>query len=117
MARRHEPHRHLADRERLAISERLAAARGRRPEPRLHDGERLPRGEHMLMAGAGMIGMAVGDDGAGDATARIDMEAARPAIETAALHTEPAVELVRIHRAAFVEQNEYLVVETVNLLP
>ena len=69
VAGRHQPHRHAAHADRLAVAQLLEAAGRLRPEPRPHDGDGLRRRQHRAVAGPRMIGMAVGDDGALDRAA------------------------------------------------
>ena len=64
-----------ADLHRLAIGERLHAAGRLRPDPRAHDRQRLRRRQHMAMAAAGMVRVAVGDHGPVDAARGVDVEA------------------------------------------
>ena len=55
VAGRREPHRHVADLQGLAVAERLGAELRRAAEPRLHQGKRLSRGKHVIVAGARVI--------------------------------------------------------------
>ena len=68
-----------------------------RPHARLHDLDGLARGEHGAVAGAGVIAMAVGDDGAIDRARRVDEEAARLAKEPAVGRIEPLVDAGGAH--------------------
>jgi len=69
MAGRHEAHRDVADLDAVAVLERLLGGVGHVLEAGAHDGQRLGRGERILVARPGMIAMAVGNHGATDATA------------------------------------------------
>src|SRR5690606_21715896 len=75
----------------LAVAERLARAAGVVAIARLHDGERLGRGQDGAMAGPRVIAMAVGDDGAVGATRRVDVEIARNAVEAPGRDPEPVL--------------------------
>ena len=55
------------------------------------------RGEHVIVPGPRMIGMAMGDDRALGPAIRVDVEAARPAIEALPIDREPGVESVGSH--------------------
>ncbi len=67
----------------LAIGQRPAVIAGEiLAVAQAHDGQRLARRQHRAMAGAGVIGMAVGDHGAGHRPHRIDEEIARRAIKS-----------------------------------
>ena len=65
----------------LAVAHRLRARSKIVAIAQPHHVERFLRGEHRAMAGAGMVGMAVGNDGALDRADRVDMEAARLAAQ------------------------------------
>ena len=58
------------------------------------------RGEHMIVAGPRVVGVGVGDHGAGGGAMRIDMEAARPAEQPAPVDGEPGFEPISFHGAA-----------------
>ena len=64
-----DPHR-LAERRLLRRAGEVLAVAGR------HDAERLARRQHRAVAGAGMVGMAVGDQRPLDRPRRVDVEAA-----------------------------------------
>ena len=64
-----------------------------------------------MVAAAGVVRMTVSNHSAVDGAARIDVEAAGPAIEAVAIHREPGVEAVRMHTE---EQTVYCLVESVN---
>ena len=81
MARRDEAHAHIADADRLAIGCNLRRPRVILTIAQGHDVEGLGRGEHMGMAGPGVIGMAVGDERARYRTQRIDVKIPRRAIK------------------------------------
>ena len=85
----HQRHRHVADADRLAIGGRLSAAACSGPEPRLHDGERFPCCQHVVVPRPRMVGMAVGDDGAGRSAVGVDIEAAGAAIEAFGFDRKP----------------------------
>jgi hypothetical protein len=87
-----EPHGDAPDLQRLAIGQRLAVAEAPLPQPEAHDGQRVCRGEDGSMAGARVVRMAMGDDGAGDGPGGIDVEIARHAIETCGFGPEPGLE-------------------------
>ena len=55
------------------------------PEPGLHDRQGLVGGQDQLMARPGVVGMAMGDHGAGHGTHRINVEIPRRAIEAGGL--------------------------------
>ncbi len=90
MAGRREPHRDLADRQALAIGERLQRPACRPAVTRSHDRNRLGCGQHMPVAGARVIAMTVRDHGARRRLARIDMEIAWHAIEPRRTDLDPA---------------------------
>ena len=97
MARRHELQNHLADVQRLPIGCSLSAEAGRAAKSRFHESKRLPRGEHMIMPAAGVVGVGVSDHCPVDLTAWIDMEAARPAEQAVIIDCEPGLELISFH--------------------
>jgi len=59
----------------------LAAAREILAVAQRHDVQRLPRRHHRAVAGAGMVGMAVGHKGARHRAEGVDMETARGAVK------------------------------------
>ena len=69
-------HRDAAERQRLAIADRLRRAGEILAVAQPHDVERLLRRQHRAVAGARMIGMAVRDQRLVDRPGRIDVEAA-----------------------------------------
>src|SRR3546814_16486792 len=75
MARRHEAHADIADPDLFAIADGLRMSR--LAITRAHDGERLRRGEHMAVAAARMVRMAVGDERAFRRKRRSDPEIPR----------------------------------------
>ena len=93
----HELDADIADLERLSIGERLCAAPRRAAEPQLHHAKRFLGRKHVIMAVPRMIGMAVRDDGALHRTTWVDVESARPAIETAAIGGKPSFEAIGFH--------------------
>ena len=97
VAGRVERHRHVADGDPFAVGRGLGARAGRRAEPGGHHPERLARGKHVIMPGPGVIGMAMGDDGALGPAIRVDVKAAGPAIEALPVDREPAVESIGSH--------------------
>ena len=81
MAGRRETHRHVADADVLAehrllarLAEILAVAHG-------HDPQGLARGQHLAVAGPGMVGMAVGDESARHRPGRVHVEPAQRTIQ------------------------------------
>ena len=76
MAGRVKLHLDVAEPDLLAIGDRLRTAGKVVSVAQPHHVERLLRGQHRAMAGAGMVGMAVGDHRALDRPHRIDMKAA-----------------------------------------
>ena len=81
MAGRMEFHLDVAEPDLLAIGDRLRGAGKIVAIAQPHHVERLLRGQHRAVAGAGMVGMAVGDHGPLDRPHRIDMETARLAAQ------------------------------------
>ena len=81
MAGRMERHRDAADVQGLAVADRLRAAGEIVAVAQPHQVERLLRGQHAAVAGAGMVGMPMGDHGLVDRPGRIDMKAAGLAAE------------------------------------
>ena len=75
MAGRMTAHCHAIERDTLAVSDRLRAARKVFAIAERHDGERFRRRQHMAVAGAGMIGMAMRNDGLVHGPRRVDMKA------------------------------------------
>ena len=75
---------------RLAIARRLERTAGPLAHTGLHDGERLRRRQHMGVAGPGVVGMAMGDDGALDHAVRVDIKAAGLDMETGGCYADPA---------------------------
>src|SRR5436190_19062447 len=65
----------------LAVGDRLRVTRKILAIAQPHHVERFPGGEHRAMAGPGVVGMAMGDDGALDRPHRVDMEGAFLAAE------------------------------------
>ena len=68
--------RDVAEPQLLAIADGLGAAGEIVAVAQPHHVERLLRGQHRAMAGAGVVGMAMGDHGPLDRPHRIDVEAA-----------------------------------------
>src|SRR5258708_31632666 len=66
----------VAEPELLAIGDRLRAARKIVAIAQPHHVERFLGGQHRAMAGAGVVGMTMGDHGPLDRPHRVDMEAA-----------------------------------------
>ncbi len=66
----------VAEPELLAIGDRLRAARKIVAIAQPHHVERFLGGQHRAMAGAGVVGMAMGDHGPLDRPHRVDMETA-----------------------------------------
>ncbi len=66
----------IADPHRFAIGDRLRAAGEAGAVARLHDRQRLGRRQHRPVPGAGMVGMAVGDQRPLDRAGRVDVEIA-----------------------------------------
>src|SRR5271165_6163547 len=82
MAGRMEFDADVAEPDLLAIGDRLRAACKILPIAQPHHVERLLGGQYRAMAGAGVIGMAMGDQGPLHGADRIDVKAAGLAAET-----------------------------------
>ncbi len=83
VAGRLQPHADLADRSASRRRPAPAACAGPAlPHAHVHDRQRLGAGQHRAVAGPGMVGMGVGDDGALHRAHRID-DRSRPARSTA----------------------------------
>ena len=80
MPGRHQPHADIADFQRFSIVERLELRTRPSPQPEFHDGDRIGGGQHCLVAGPCVIGMAMGDNGARHRLVRIDVKIARHAV-------------------------------------
>jgi hypothetical protein len=78
-----------ADRQTLAVAERLQRGAGRFAIACPHDRDRFDRREHPLVAGAGVVAMPVGDDGGCHRPQRIDVKAAGLAIEAGRRALDP----------------------------
>jgi len=89
MAGRSQPELDRAERQALAIAERLQAAARCVAEAHPHDRQGTRRRQHPLMAGPRMVAMAVADHRPVDRPARIDVETAGLAIETLRPDLEP----------------------------
>ena len=74
-------HRDAADVQAFAVADRLHAAGEILAVAQPHQIEGLLRGQYAAMAGAGMVGMPMGDHGLVDRPGRIDMKAAAAATE------------------------------------
>ena len=94
-----EPDGGVAECDGLAIGQR-AAGRRAMPSPRRagHDGQGLGGGEHRVVAGAGMVGMAVADHGQRHGAQRVDEEVAGPAVEAFGPDLEPGLGVGGGHR-------------------
>ena len=101
---RQKRHRYIADLERLAIGGGLRAALRRGAEPRLHHCDGLGRRQHMIVARARMIRMAMRDDGSLGAAIGVDMKPAGTAKEALVVDLEPAVKTVRFHFSKVCEE-------------
>ena len=101
MAGGNEPDGYIAEVDGLAVSQRLRLPGGGIAVARPHDGEGLRRGEHPAVAGPGVVGMAVGDDGAADGAHRIDMEIGRRAPQAALRRLQPVFRTQPVHAALF----------------
>ena len=82
MPRRVETHLSVTYRDRVACADRLGGAAKRLAVAHRHDAQRLWRREHAAVAGAGVVGMAMSDEGAGDRAHGIDKEIARRKIKS-----------------------------------
>ncbi len=71
-----ERHRRAAEREALAVADRLRRAGEILAVAQPHQVERLLRRQHRAVAGAGMVGMGMRDQRPLDRPRRVDMEAA-----------------------------------------
>ncbi len=78
------------------------AAAGARPAPSPRRARMMARvgraGQHGAVAGAGVVGMAMGDDGALDRTQRVDEETTRGAVEPCGQRGEPGFGVRTGHR-------------------
>ncbi len=97
MAGREEGDRDLANCDLLTVGGFVDSARRQVAEPRAHDGERLFSRKYMVVPWPGMIGMAMGNDGAPDRPGRVDIEAAGAAIEAFGVGLEPSVKAICLH--------------------
>src|SRR5690606_32921553 len=68
---------------------------------RAHDGDGARCGQHRTVAGAGVVAMAVGDDGLVDRPRRIDMEAAGLAVESGRRRLQPGLGMGAVHLPEF----------------
>ncbi len=84
-----------AKRQRLTIGDRLGRAGEARSVASLHDLQRFHGCQHRAVAGASVIGMAVGDQRARDRPRRVDMEVAGRAIKAGGRGAE---QVFRAHR-------------------
>ncbi len=82
MPRRVERDGDVAERQPLAIGDRLGRSGEAFAIARRHDRQRFPGRQHAAVAGAGMVGMAVGDECALHRPGRVDVEVAGRAPET-----------------------------------
>ncbi len=79
-------------RQHLAVGERLLLGAGAvLAHAHAHDGERFGAGEHVGVAGAGVVGVGVGDDGAVHRAHRVDVEAAGLAEQAVGEDFQPGV--------------------------
>ena len=90
VAGRHQAQRHAVDLERRAVAERLHVASRPFAVARAHDGERLRRGEHRIVVGPRVVGVAMGDHRAHDRPRRVDVEIPWLAVEPCLGYPEPA---------------------------
>ena len=72
---------HIAEFDLFAIRNRLSGTGEIFAIAQGHDGERIGRRQHGTMAGAGMVGMAMRDQGPRDGAHRIDVDIGLRAIE------------------------------------
>ncbi len=79
MPRRVEAYARAIEVQRFAIAYGLCVSGECIAIAQTHNVERFLRGQHGAMAGTGVVGMAVCDQGLCDRLGRIDMKAARPA--------------------------------------
>src|SRR6516225_9287752 len=91
MTRRHQSQAHFADQQDLAAGERLQDAARPLAIARLHDRDRLGRRQHLLVAGASVVAVPMGDDGARPRPRRIDVEVARLAVEPGRRRHDPGL--------------------------
>ena len=100
MPGRPQPEADAVDGQLLAIGQDLLRqARPPLPQPSGHDGEGLARGEHMPVAGPGVIGMAVADHRTVHGAGRIDEEAAGLAMEAGRSDLQPGFRVGSVHGA------------------
>ncbi len=88
-----ETHPDPVDRDGLAIVERLQRTSGQFAVTQLHDRDRGRCRQHALVARPGVIAVPVRDDGARHRDQRVDMEAARLAIEPGRRRFDPSLGL------------------------
>jgi hypothetical protein len=79
----------VTDGEGFAVSGRLAGADARLAIAAGHDAQCFGCGEDVAVAGAGVVGMAMGDDRAGDGVRGVDIGVGRCAVEALRAHFEP----------------------------
>jgi hypothetical protein len=91
MARRLQHDGDVAHGQPLAIGQRLGLAREVCAVAHAHDGQRLRRRRHLAVAGARMVAVAVGDDGAIHRPRGVDEEPAGLAIEPAGNGLQPVL--------------------------
>ena len=94
-----EPDGGFAEGHGLAIGQRLRPAGHALAEPGRHDRQGLRGRQRAVVAGPGVIGMAVADHGGGHGPERVDEEVARPAVEPLGADLEPGPRERRVHRA------------------
>src|SRR6266851_1873226 len=91
VAGRRQADRYIADRQLLAIAGRLHRPAGALAIALAHDRDRLGGGEHAVMAGPGMVAVAVRDDRALHRLHRVDMKATGLAIKPGRGRADPAL--------------------------
>ncbi len=87
-----ERHRYVADPDWPPVVEWLEGCPCPRPEPQLHDVDRIGRRQHRIVAGPRMVRVAMGDDSARHRRMRVDMEVSRHAIKPMLIGAEPTFE-------------------------
>src|SRR3546814_12410992 len=99
MPGRMQRHLDVADPEHLAIRQCLLCPPGLVAEPMVHDRQRLGGRQDRTMAGAGVIGMAVGDDGPIDGAKRVDIEGTGGDVEALRPYLGPGLGVWGRHEA------------------
>ena len=97
MAGRKQRDAHIVAVDRFAIGRRLALGGEVLAVAGSHDSKRLRRGENRLVAGAGMVGMAVGNDRPVDGPDGVDESTRRRAIKALRPYLQPVPRMYQHH--------------------